>query len=146
MAFQYKREDAQHRWRDIPAGLDVLITHGPPKGICDTFIAKRFVCARLRVPTPGSSHPSPHASAGCPALLERVAVAKPQFHVFGHVSAACCCAHINSRNLWRVNQIHTAYGVEQRADTTFINAACVTMRFKAAPHRPVVFDVVPRQR
>lgn len=105
MAFQYKREDAQHRWRDIPAGLDVLITHGPPKGICDTFIAK---------------------SAGCPALLERVAVAKPQFHVFGH--------------------IHTAYGVEQRADTTFINAACVTMRFKAAPHRPVVFDVVPRQR
>lgn len=45
--------------------------------------------------------------------------------------------------MWR-GQIHESYGVEVADGTTFINAACVTVRYKPASARPVVFDVTPK--
>ena len=54
-------------WARIPAGVDVLITHGPPRGIGD------------------------HAGwddarrAGCEALRARVAEVAPRLHLFGHI-------------------------------------------------------------
>jgi hypothetical protein len=63
-AFQYNRE--QDAWTDtIPADIDVLITHTPPKYHRDLF--------------------SP--SLGCPFLLREVWRVKPKLHVFGHVHA-----------------------------------------------------------
>ena len=38
-------------------------------------------------------------------------------------------------------QIHESYGVEQHKDTTFINAACVDLKYTAQSVRPVVFDI-----
>ncbi|KAF1846499.1 Metallo-dependent phosphatase [Cucurbitaria berberidis CBS 394.84] len=59
-AFQYPRN--QNVWHHkIPAGTDILITHGPPKGHLD---AGYF---------------------GCKHLLDEVWRAKPRLHVFGHV-------------------------------------------------------------
>jgi Icc-related predicted phosphoesterase len=53
----------------IPAEVDVLITHGPPKGILDfTEYDKDNV--------------------GCPLLLEKVRQVKPKVHVFGHIHEA----------------------------------------------------------
>jgi predicted phosphohydrolase len=62
------------KWADIPAGLDVLITHGPPHGILDD--AARY---RDGVDARG---PRP---AGCEALRDRVRIAKPRVHIFGHI-------------------------------------------------------------
>jgi hypothetical protein len=36
-AFMYPRGAAARYWDQIPYGLDVLITHGPPFGILDRF-------------------------------------------------------------------------------------------------------------
>lgn len=45
MAFQYENSDAVRVWADVPRGIDVLCTHGPPKGVQDRiFIGKRCVC------------------------------------------------------------------------------------------------------
>jgi len=49
----------------IPAGLDVLVTHGPPKGVLD----------RVR----SGVH------AGSDALLKAVALTQPRLHIFGHI-------------------------------------------------------------
>lgn len=58
-----EREDLFSR---IPQDTDVLITHGPPKGILD--------------------HSSPKAKPqGCDRLLSAVRRASPRLHVFGHV-------------------------------------------------------------
>lgn len=52
-------------WERIPMGLDVLITHGPPKGMRDkTFFG---------------SH------VGCDDLTEIVRARPPRLHVFGHI-------------------------------------------------------------
>ena len=50
------------RWRAIPSGLDVLVTHGPPLGVGDH-----------------GGH------LGCGLLRQAVARARPALHLFGHV-------------------------------------------------------------
>ncbi|HVK86402.1 MAG TPA: metallophosphatase domain-containing protein [Kofleriaceae bacterium] len=52
-------------WRNIPHGIDVLVTHGPPAGIGDRIaIANRGGCADLR---------------------RRIAEVQPRLHLFGHI-------------------------------------------------------------
>ena len=55
----------QH-WRQIPSGIDVLITHTPPAGILD-------------VPSSGTTH------LGCPLLRQEIQRIRPRLHVFAHV-------------------------------------------------------------
>jgi Icc-related predicted phosphoesterase len=57
--------EAKSRWDRIPDGIDVLVTHGPPKGIMDE---------------------APNGySLGCEELLQAVRRIKPRLHVFGHI-------------------------------------------------------------
>jgi Icc-related predicted phosphoesterase len=53
------------KWQLIPAGVDVLITHGPPRGFGD------------RTPWPGR--------AGCEDLLQAARRLRPLVHLFGHI-------------------------------------------------------------
>lgn len=56
----------QQHWNIIPAGVDVLLTHGPPEGILDvTYYDKK--------------------SVGCPKLFNKVQELEPKLHVFGHI-------------------------------------------------------------
>ena len=50
---------------DIDQGVDVVITHGPPKGVMD------YTYGRER--------------AGCPDLFAAIARARPKVHCFGHI-------------------------------------------------------------
>jgi predicted phosphodiesterase len=59
-------EDRKRHWAQIPEGLDILITHGPPFAILDH----------------GGSE---ERREGCPQLLEAVFRALPRVHVFGHI-------------------------------------------------------------
>ena len=52
-------------WSHIPAGVDVLVTHGPPSGILDRTFAGLFV--------------------GCEDLRAAVDRARPRLHLFGHI-------------------------------------------------------------
>ena len=55
----------REKWERIPAGTDVLITHGPPQGILDrTWHGE---------------------SVGCEELAPIVARLRPRLHVFGHI-------------------------------------------------------------
>jgi len=55
-------------WERMPAGLDVLLTHGPPAGILDRIWDGRHV--------------------GCEELLRGVQQKPPRLHVFGHIHEA----------------------------------------------------------
>lgn len=68
-AFNLPRGEALARvWANIPVGVDVLITHGPPEGILDRTRRGDF--------------------AGCRDLFDRVLEVKPRLHVFGHIHEA----------------------------------------------------------
>ncbi|CAG9535091.1 unnamed protein product [Cercopithifilaria johnstoni] len=73
MAFNLPRGQALlDKWNDIPAGIDVLITHTPPLGHGDML--------------PTGSH------VGCVELLNSVVKRiRPKYHVFGHIHSGYGC-------------------------------------------------------
>lgn len=71
-AFNFPRRngDAQavRHWSEIPDDTEILITHGPPRGIMDKV--NRVPCPRV----------------GCPHLMERIKqLDRLKIHVFGHI-------------------------------------------------------------
>lgn len=68
-AFNLDRgEPIRAKWDLIPAGIDVLVTHGPPSAILDRTTSGHQV--------------------GCEELLVAVARVRPRVHVFGHIHEA----------------------------------------------------------
>lgn len=53
------------KWRLVPTGVDVLVTHGPPRGIGDRTARGD--------------------AAGCPELSQELERVRPRVHLFGHI-------------------------------------------------------------
>lgn len=94
---QPQRLDAY--WSVIPPDTDVLITHGPPKGILDLALDE---FRRIEF-------------CGDTSLRNHVERAKPLYHIFGHI-------HDNGDN------INKGMRKIPGQRTTYINASCVTDR------------------
>lgn len=104
-AFNVKRgPDIQAKWDLIPAGIDVLVTHGPPYGILDR--APRG----FREEDWGEQELEFYSErVGCHHLWETVKKIKPKVHVFGH--------------------IHADRGTMEQAGIKFINAAIMNENY-----------------
>eukprot|EP01084_Bolivina_argentea_P201188 343935_1 len=119
-AFGLSRGDALRKeWSKIPdKGIDILMTHGPPKFHGDKVIETKR-SKRLNV----------SQWVGCHDLLQRLTELKGvQFHVFGHV--------------------HEGYGVTKNkkiTDVIFINPAIVDPKYKCV-NKPIMFYVKGRGR
>lgn len=66
-AFFRERSALAAAWARIPADIDILVTHTPPRGILDTSSRGR--------------------SLGCPSLASELPRIAPRVHCFGHVHA-----------------------------------------------------------
>lgn len=64
-AFMDEEADLEKKFRLIPEGLDILITHGPMYGMLDTNI-KDYYC-------------------GSHSLLYHMGRTNPKYHIFGHI-------------------------------------------------------------
>ena len=95
-AFNRTRNKLGRTWDSIPDDTDVLITHGPPKGILDS--AQR--------------DNNNHEHAGCSALLKKVLKVQPKLHIYGHI-------HHNGDNLNNGTFKFLEY------KTIFANVSCV---------------------
>lgn len=60
--------DIDQHWQLIPANTDILLTHGPPKGILDKTFQGLDV--------------------GCEMLLQRIEEIQPKYNIFGHIHEA----------------------------------------------------------
>ena len=63
--FPDKYDLIEDYWKLIPDDTDILVTHGPPRGILDEC--------------PNGFR------AGCDELLKKIQEVKPKFHIFGHI-------------------------------------------------------------
>jgi Icc-related predicted phosphoesterase len=116
-AFNRERgADIKRYWDMIPAGIDVLVTHGPPSGYLDG-IERDF-------DENGEAHPY-FEHVGCVDLFRAVARVRPRLHVFGHIHEA------------RGRQ----EGFEQCAGVDFVNAACVDEGNRLIAEAPMVYDL-----
>jgi Icc-related predicted phosphoesterase len=98
-AFMKKREKINLVWQNIPDDTDVLIVHGPPKGVRDLSFNREGVLEMC----------------GCSALMKRCYTLKDSLKLvaFGHIH--------------NMDGIDTNQGVSNydRTPTIFSNAACV---------------------
>lgn len=81
-------------WDKIPAGLDVLITHGPPLGVLDQS-----------APHKESDH------LGCEDLRDALIKAKPKVHVFGHIHGGYGSTLCGGTQYVNASQVNEAYRV-----------------------------------
>jgi hypothetical protein len=74
-AFQYQDNGAESLWSQIPKDADIVVTHAPPKGHCDTTVHDK-------------------TEAGCPELLQRLADVQPVLSVCGHIHEGRGAKHV----------------------------------------------------
>jgi Icc-related predicted phosphoesterase len=67
-AFNVDRNRLEEKWKLIPEGMDIIMTHGPVHGILDY--------------TPTNMH------VGCEALYDRIIQLKPKIYLSGHIHYA----------------------------------------------------------
>jgi len=87
-------------WNEIPENTDILITHGPPKGILDL----------TQYDTRSGANGNSYFQCGCKELLDRVKIIQPKYHIFGHIHPEVNCPNAG---ILKINN----------CQTTFINAA-----------------------
>lgn len=86
-------------WDMIPdAGqVDVLVTHGPPKGILDWQHLKW-----------GNQH------LGCEDLMNQVLISKPFIHVFGHIHGGYGIKEFNETQFFNASQVNEVYKITNK--------------------------------
>lgn len=138
-AFQYDNDAAATIWNSIPAETDVLVTHTPPRGICDA-----------------SEH---WREGGCSALSTALARLRPCLHVFGHCHEGRGGAVIQwsdeeastnvlpwedpGRNNKKMSKFELT-GLEPGRHTGFVNASILGTSHGRGPkvfNKPIVVDV-----
>ncbi len=108
-AYMKPRQELDALWQSIPSDTDILVSHGPPKGIRD--VTKDMDTGKpIHV---GSKSLTRHVE-------ERI---KPRVHAFGHIH--------DERDIKN-------FGSETREGTLFINCACCDLRGRLANHGVVV--------
>ena len=99
LSFMRKRHLMSEIWKNLPL-CDILVTHGPPKGILDL--------------SPDRETDKP-VQCGCKSLYNRVMEIKPIIHAFGHIHEIPGCLN---------------RGILERDDIKFINCACLNHKTK----------------
>lgn len=101
-------------WDRIPPDTDVLITHGPPYGVCDQIVPAGemlYKSNRILLPT---------EHLGCEELAKVVEIVKPKIHIFGH--------------------IHGGAGTMIKDDTAFHNVAVCNESYRPV-NEPHVIEI-----
>ena len=111
-AFNVKRQRIDNYWKEIPKGLDILITHGPPKGIMDYTKYKREKIT----------------SVGDNSLLRHIVDKRPRYHIFGHLHDE---KGIYNSGIFRPSNY---------PNTVFVNASCVNLEHQFK-YNGIILDI-----
>jgi len=85
-------------WQLIPDATDILITHGPPRGIMDTVM-----------------HDGHLTHTGCPDLLAAVWRCQPAYHLFGHIHEGYGQAMTNGIRFINASNMNERYQLKNPA-------------------------------
>lgn len=110
-AYNSNRNKISKHWELIPLDTDILVTHGPPKGILDhTFEQGNMML-----------------SVGCKSLLNKVLEIQPKIHAFGHLHDE---GLINNHGIKKLGS---------KCQTKFINSSIVNLRHQVV-NKPIIIE------
>ncbi|CZT21848.1 related to metallophosphoesterase domain-containing protein 2 [Ramularia collo-cygni] len=129
-AFGYPRNEGEQRW-NIPKGVDIVMTHGPPLNVLD-------LCKG--------------GNMGCAALLNEVKSVAPLMHCFGHIHEG----YGVEKKIWNVSneaqgvvvKVNMAgcekaaeeYKIERGSSTLMVNAAIMNEEYKPV-NAPILIEL-----
>jgi len=103
-AFMKREEELASVWQSIPDDADIVITHGPPRGMLDlTFDADRSGTPYYRL-------------CGSESLADRIDEVKPALHCFGHIHNSPQGTHV----------LNAGTRLKAGYDTIYSNGSCST--------------------
>ncbi|KAK5730966.1 hypothetical protein LTR15_000904 [Elasticomyces elasticus] len=120
--FEYDPQQEEHNW-SIDNDTDVVITHGPPRGVLDYTNSKR---------------------AGSPGLFAAVARARPRMHCFGHIHEAWEAKQV----VWReeISEMPSHFtDIDNDASTSYDSLAAIHPRKFDGPDEEVSKVKILRQ-
>jgi Icc-related predicted phosphoesterase len=92
---RHRGEEIKHHWDIIPDDTDVLITHGPPYGICDEAYREGFGITE---------------HVGCKDLFDATLRVAPLMHLFGHIHLSGQTSYIGPKTTYaNVSMLNEAY-------------------------------------
>lgn len=94
---RYRGEEIKRHWDRIPAGVDIIATHGPAYGIHD------------KLDNHGSD---PGAHVGCQDLLNKILEVKPKIHLCGHIHCGHGYQKLNDIEFFNVSVCGETYQVD----------------------------------
>jgi predicted phosphohydrolase len=95
LAFNKKRgKDSKAIWDQMPSGIDILITHGPPYGVLD--------------------HTFKYTHVGCEELKAKVDEVKPRYHIFGHIHEQPGIEKIDGTTYMNATQVNLFYQITRK--------------------------------
>lgn len=97
-SFMRSIDDLKEKWENIPSGLDILVTHGPPRHVLDEVMDY--------MPHLGSYEPR---FTGCPHLFNKVMETKPKYHIFGHIHEGYGAKEVNETLFLNVACLNERY-------------------------------------
>lgn len=113
-AYNCGRSTIQKHWNLIEEDTNILVTHGPPKGLLDTT-------------TDFSSNLL--TNVGCSALTKKVLEVQPDYHIFGHLH--------DEKNIFN----HGIKMIGDKCKTKFINASICELRGRMKFNKPILFEI-----
>ena len=94
-AFQFKtKEESEQLWSQVPEGIDLLVTHGPPSQICDQAAS--------------GDH------CGCPEINQAIERTQPAACIFGHIHEAHGHAMLNDTLCCNVSSVNAQRQIEHK--------------------------------
>ncbi len=101
-SYNVPRHKLETYWKEISLGTDIVVTHGPPKGILDQTMSGGV-----------------GEKVGCKSLLNHIGRVNPKYHIFGHL-------HDESENyncgIFKPNQ--------PKHKTEFVNACIMNLKYQ----------------
>ncbi|EAY31437.1 metallophosphatase domain-containing protein [Microscilla marina] len=87
--------DIRKHWDLIPENIDILVTHGPPKGVLDQTAKGEEV--------------------GCEELTEVIQDIRPRYHIFGHIHEARGRVEVNGTHYINASMLNLQYEAVHQA-------------------------------
>lgn len=110
-AYNVKRNKLDKYWAEIPDNTDIIITHGPPKGVRDLTDDSYGSGGKIQV--------------GCKSLLNHVHRVKPIIHCFSHLH--------DEKDIYN-------HGISEMWGTKFINCSIVDLRHSVI-NNPIKIEI-----
>lgn len=118
-AFNKDRDKLDRYWSTIDSDTDIVVTHGPPRGVLDA------TDGRYTDPRWNERY---YKLCGCTSLLSHMKRVQPKYHIFGHIHTEEMCPNSGTR---------TINGIK----TVFVNASVVDLRRYEIVNNGIILEI-----